>query len=268
MGCSGSSSASASAASSPSVRSGPTASTSATSTATLQQRAVNAPVASPATMAFSTSTSSFVFPMERSDLDDADEYGPNSLVSTFDVLQALFAGVEPHVLERVLAVQGISVRGAARNGPPGSTSASPGSPPASPAALRALPHIKVSQHDIKVSESSECTVCFESMELGQPGVRIPCGHLYHEDCITQWLSKSNECPVCRYELPTDDKEYEIGRKQRMANRKIRVRREDLAMKSPKELQRLAEHLAVDTKGCLEKHEIVDCIAASSRVSII
>merc|ERR1712039_360917 len=78
----------------------------------------------------------------------------------------------------------------------------------------------------------------------------------------------NECPVCRYELPTDDIEYEKGRKERMAGRKIRMRRADLVYKSPKELRRLAEHLGIDIRGCCEKKEIVECIAASARVSII
>merc|ERR1712039_56429 len=78
----------------------------------------------------------------------------------------------------------------------------------------------------------------------------------------------NECPVCRYELPTDDIQYEKGRKERMAGRKIRMRRADLVYKSPKELRRLAEHLGIDIRGCCEKKELVDCIAASTRVSII
>merc|ERR1712187_530410 len=73
---------------------------------------------------------------------------------------------------------------------------------------------------------------------------------------------------CRYELPTDDIQYEKGRKERMAGRKIRMRRADLVYKSPKELKRLAEHLGIDIRGCCEKKEIVDCIASSARVSII
>jgi hypothetical protein len=31
-------------------------------------------------------------------------------------------------------------------------------------------------------------------------VRFPgCGHLYHRDCLLQWLESSHICPLCRRE---------------------------------------------------------------------
>jgi len=143
-----------------------------------------------------------------------------------------------------------------------------GPPATGKAALRALPKIKVTAHDIEVNETSECSICLDELVVGQPALRIPCGHLYHEDCVKDWLIKSNECPSCRYELPTDDPEYERGRRERMAGRKLRMRRGDLTVRSAQELRRLADHLGVDVRGCLEKAELVEAIAKSSQVQII
>ncbi|KAI3447033.1 hypothetical protein Pfo_003698 [Paulownia fortunei] len=42
-----------------------------------------------------------------------------------------------------------------------------------------------------------CTVCMEGFRLGGAGKQVPCGHVFHENCISQWLSIHNSCPLCR-----------------------------------------------------------------------
>lgn len=133
---------------------------------------------------------------------------------------------------------------------------------------RSLPRVKVTAYDIEKNESNECSICLDELVLGSPALRIPCGHLFHEDCIEDWLKKSNECPVCRFELPTDDAQYEEGRRARMADRKIRLSKEDIAVKSAQELRRFAQFLKIDITGCLEKAEIVERIASSGQVEIV
>jgi len=143
-----------------------------------------------------------------------------------------------------------------------------GAPPTGKSTLRSLPRVKVSGNDLEKNESSECSICLDALVLGEQALRIPCGHLYHEDCIYDWLKKSNECPVCRYELPTDDATYERGREERMAGRKIRLHYPELKGRSMGELKRLALFLKIDVSGCLEKSELVACITASSQVEMV
>lgn len=82
-----------------------------------------------------------------------------------------------------------------------------GTPPASKSAVQTLPDVKISQ-DLLASDSSQCAVCKDSFELCEEAKQMPCKHIYHPDCILPWLELHNSCPVCRYELPTDDPDYE------------------------------------------------------------
>lgn len=133
--------------------------------------------------------------------------------------------------------------------------------------LRTMPVVKVTGHDIQ-EENDECTICFDKLAVGDAALRVPCGHLFHEECARKWLETSNQCPVCRYELPTDDAAFESGRRARMMHRQPRLRVKDLAVKSIKELRYLADHLGVCVQGCLEKQDLVNAIVESGCVDII
>lgn len=46
-----------------------------------------------------------------------------------------------------------------------------------------------------------CTVCMDGFTgaaaAGGGKQLVSCGHVYHENCITKWLSLHNSCPLCR-----------------------------------------------------------------------
>jgi hypothetical protein len=54
---------------------------------------------------------------------------------------------------------------------------------------------------------------------------MPCGHCYHHTCLHTWLKDSNQCPTCRYEIMTDNVEYNDVVKSRMASREEEVQKE-------------------------------------------
>ncbi|XP_047342422.1 E3 ubiquitin-protein ligase RING1-like [Impatiens glandulifera] len=82
-----------------------------------------------------------------------------------------------------------------------------GAPPASKSSLEALPTITVDD-GLLTSDLAQCAVCKDDFEKGMEVKQMPCKHVYHSDCIIPWLELHNTCPVCRYELPTDDADYD------------------------------------------------------------
>lgn len=97
-----------------------------------------------------------------------------------------------------------------------------GNPPASKEALKSLKKFQMNQEFCKKDEKGtlefpSCSVCLTEIQEKVETILIPCGHMFHEPCITKWLEMHNTCPVCRYELPTEDPDYERQRQQRTAN---------------------------------------------------
>ncbi|XP_038981139.1 uncharacterized protein LOC120110386 [Phoenix dactylifera] len=48
---------------------------------------------------------------------------------------------------------------------------------------------------------TRCTVCLGDLESGSLAGWLPCSHVFHPVCITQWLQTSRLCPICRLQLP-------------------------------------------------------------------
>ncbi|KAJ8426940.1 LOW QUALITY PROTEIN: hypothetical protein Cgig2_015785 [Carnegiea gigantea] len=88
-----------------------------------------------------------------------------------------------------------------------------GTPPASKRSVQGLPNVMITEALVK-SDSNSCAVCMNEFGVGMEVKQMPCSHLYHSDCLLPWLELHNSCPVCRYELPTDDPDYENRRGNR------------------------------------------------------
>ncbi|XP_010268564.1 PREDICTED: RING-H2 finger protein ATL39-like [Nelumbo nucifera] len=78
-----------------------------------------------------------------------------------------------------------------------------GAVPASASAIEALEVTKLDVDGGGVGSTStiNCAICLEELPIGSQITRMPCSHVYHGGCISQWLQTSNFCPLCRYEMP-------------------------------------------------------------------
>ncbi|VVB14658.1 unnamed protein product [Arabis nemorensis] len=85
------------------------------------------------------------------------------------------------------------------------------SPPASKRVVEDLPAVEITSEELR-DGNIVCAICKDEVLVEEKVKRLPCRHYYHGECIIPWLGLRNTCPVCRYELPTDDLDYERNRR--------------------------------------------------------
>ncbi|KAI3907447.1 hypothetical protein MKX01_036364 [Papaver californicum] len=52
------------------------------------------------------------------------------------------------------------------------------------------------------ADQSETLLNGDNKEEEEFGKQMPCEHVYHAHCITTWLSRHNNCPLCRCQMIT------------------------------------------------------------------
>ncbi|KAJ8598093.1 hypothetical protein CTAYLR_005570 [Chrysophaeum taylorii] len=146
-----------------------------------------------------------------------------------------------------------------------------GPPPASSVALSRLPQIRVRAAHLD-EETTACCICLEDHVVNSMVTRMPCGHLFHSDCLTDWLSRHCSCPVCRFEIGTDVAGFELGRAERnRRNRRfVRIRRtelDELPVKAVRDLLAAAGE-SERMRTCLERADLVELAMWSDHVAVI
>jgi hypothetical protein len=79
-------------------------------------------------------------------------------------------------------------------------------PPASKDSLSQLTSGRAGSRKALLKE--KCVVCADQFKPSDTYSQLPCNHVFHQACLFPWLQSTNTCPICRFELPTDDAKYE------------------------------------------------------------
>jgi E3 ubiquitin-protein ligase synoviolin len=53
--------------------------------------------------------------------------------------------------------------------------------------------------DTELGPESLCVICRAALSQ-EDSRKLPCGHLYHIDCLDRWLSKNKACPFCQKDI--------------------------------------------------------------------
>uniref|UniRef100_A0A0G4ICD7 RING-type domain-containing protein n=1 Tax=Chromera velia CCMP2878 TaxID=1169474 RepID=A0A0G4ICD7_9ALVE len=56
-----------------------------------------------------------------------------------------------------------------------------------------------------------CNICLNGLGLEDEVRMMPCGHVWHTECIDTWLELRASCPSCRSEFPVSNRVLEVSR---------------------------------------------------------
>ena len=49
--------------------------------------------------------------------------------------------------------------------------------------------------------SVQCSICLERLNFSYDVISATeCGHIFHNNCLTQWISENPNCPECRKQI--------------------------------------------------------------------
>ncbi|CAF0962574.1 unnamed protein product [Adineta steineri] len=63
--------------------------------------------------------------------------------------------------------------------------------------INRLPTERFDRPKNRSAEENKCSICWDEFEQNQLLRRLRCFHLYHQECIDNWLKDKNQCPICR-----------------------------------------------------------------------
>lgn len=55
----------------------------------------------------------------------------------------------------------------------------------------------------------KCTICLCEFEDNEDVRRLPCMHLFHIECVDQWLTTNKRCPICRVDIEEHLKDFAV-----------------------------------------------------------
>ena len=55
-----------------------------------------------------------------------------------------------------------------------------------------------------VSQGS-CVICFTDISIGAECRELKCTHVFHTECIDQWVQVKQECPICKFHITMNQK---------------------------------------------------------------
>ena len=61
-------------------------------------------------------------------------------------------------------------------------------------------NVNIITDDINNFLDKNCVICQEEFKKGDNYIILPCMHLFHSNCIKEWINVKNKCPICNLDV--------------------------------------------------------------------
>ncbi len=58
-------------------------------------------------------------------------------------------------------------------------------------------------------ENNFCCICLQQYKIEEKIVEMYCNHLFHSECIDEWLNNNPTCPICRMDVINENLNNDI-----------------------------------------------------------
>jgi hypothetical protein len=66
--------------------------------------------------------------------------------------------------------------------------------------------------DVVTNCSLECSICKSNYDQDDVIIRLPCFHVFHNECAREWLVSHHTCPECNVDLISKQNESDVVNK--------------------------------------------------------
>lgn len=110
------------------------------------------------------------------------------------------AGLLARIQEEEMILMALQLSDEAENGDDASASVEDDPEIRAAEVLSKLQRIPWAQACNEGCDEVECPMCLEEYVSGEEVLSLPCKHVFHEACLSPWLIKSLQCPMCKQDL--------------------------------------------------------------------
>ena len=69
--------------------------------------------------------------------------------------------------------------------------------------LRFIPTSIIKEEKNKNDNNYKCVICLYEFKKGDKVSTLPCLHIFHIDCLKNWIIRNRSCPICKFDCSLD-----------------------------------------------------------------